>query len=223
VVSVIIPAFNEASTLPRSLPALLAQAGAFEVIVVDGGSTDDTCDIVRTCPDVRLVTAPKGRAVQMNAGARTAHGEMLLFLHADTLLPPGAISQLETLDPQIHAGAHRHRFTPENWQLRLVSAGNNCRCRITRVYYGDQALFVRSKLFHELGGFPDVPMLEDVMFCERLRRVTRPVLLRQAVRTDARRFLEHGVWRSVWFALAILARHKRGMPQRGRGFFEEVR
>jgi rSAM/selenodomain-associated transferase 2 len=223
VLSIVIPVYNEEKVLPRTLSALLAEPGDHEIMVVDGGSHDTTLDIARSEPRVRLITAPKGRALQMNAGARAAQGHLLLFLHADTQLPSGAIARLAALDESVQAGAFRHRFTPDDWQLRLISAGDNLRCRITRIYYGDQALFVRASLFHALGGFPEVSMLEDVMFCERLRRVTKPVLLREAVRTDARRFIEHGRWRSVYFALVILARHKLGLPLRGRGYSEEVR
>ena len=126
------------------------------------------------------------------------------------------------------AGAFRHRFVPQDWRLGLVSWGNNLRCRISRIYFsriyfGDQALFVQRALFEHLGGFPRVAALEDVIFCERLRRHTRAVLLPQAVTTDARRFLHHGVWRSTWRALAILARHRLGLPALHHGFADEVR
>ena len=148
--------------------------------------------------------APKGRALQMNAGARVAHGDAAFSARRHVIAircdrPPGGA------DESVQAGAFRHRFTPDDWQLRLISAGDNLRCRITRIYYGDQALFVRAPVFHALGGFPEVPMLEDVMFCELLRRVTKPVLLREAVRTDARRFIEHGRWRSA----VLRAHHPR--------------
>ncbi|MBA3477401.1 MAG: hypothetical protein H0T52_03215, partial [Lautropia sp.] len=106
-----------------------------------------------------------------------------------------------------HAGAFRHRFASTDRRLRLISAVHNLRCRLTRIYFGDQAIFVRRSLFEKLGGFPVVPVLEDVIFCERLRRVTRSVMLRSAVTTDPRRFLHHGIWRTSFRALAILARH----------------
>lgn len=224
-VSVIIPVYNEAKALPAALAALASQAGDHEVVVVDGGSTDATRALVRGCPNIRLVCAGKGRGMQMNAGAHIARGEWLLFLHADTRLPDGALARLDALaaEPDCEGGAFRHRFMQRHWLLRLVSFVQNARCRITRVYFGDQAIFVRAAMFRRLGGFPEVPILEDVLFCEKLRRVTRPRLLPDAIRTDARRFLECGIVRTSLRALAILACHRLRLPIRGRGFHEEIR
>ena len=224
-VSVVLPVLNEMKALPALLAALCAQPGEFEVIVADGGSTDGSLDWLRGQPQVRLVQCGKGRAVQMNAGAAVAGGDLLLFLHADTRLPDGAIAALDAAHQRgdWQAGAFRHRFAPQDWRLGLVSWGNNLRCRISRIYFGDQALFVQRALFERLGGFPRVAALEDVIFCERLRRHTRAVLLPQAVTTDARRFLHHGVWRSTWRALTILARHRLGLPALHHGFADEVR
>ena len=222
----IVPVLNEAGALPRTLQALLSQPGDFEVIVADGGSSDDTAALARAFPGVRLLAAPRGRGAQMNAGAAAAHGETLLFLHADTRLPHGALVRLETnlrSGAPWQAGAFRHRFEPTDWRLRLVSAGNNLRCRISRVYFGDQAIFVSRELFERVGGFAEVPVLEDVIFCERLREHTRAVLLPEAITTDARRFLHHGVWRSTWRGLLILARHRLGLNPSGNGFSDEVR
>ena len=224
VISVIMPVYDEAKALPGTLRALLAQSGSFEVIVVDGGSSDDTLAIAGA-HGVTVLQAPKGRAAQMNAGAAQARGDMLLFLHADTRLPVGALAHLDALAAtrSCDAGAFRHSFDPPSWSLRLVSWLTNLRCRLTRVYYGDQAMFVRADLFRQLGGFPDVTVLEDVIFCEKLRRATRPKLLRACVVTDGRRFLQFGTARMVLRGLVILARHKLRLPVEGREFSDHVR
>src|SRR3954463_15398417 len=162
-VSVIIPTLNEARALPRTLALLATQDGAWELIVADGGSVDGTCAIVEAEPRARLVQSAQGRAVQMNAGAAVARGDWLLFLHADTQLPAGAIERINRLTErnEIQSGAFRHRFDATDWRLRAVSAAHNFKCRWTAIYYGDQAMFVRKRLFDRLGGFLPVPILED--------------------------------------------------------------
>lgn len=225
-ISVVMPVLNEAAALPATLAALLAQPGDWELIVADGGSSDGTSALVPYDARVRLVCTPRGRAVQMNAGAAVARGDTLLFLHADTRLPAGALARLDAAvraGATWQGGAFRHAFAPTNWRLRVVSAGNNLRCRRSRVYFGDQAIFVRSALFWRMGGFPEVPVLEDVMFCERLRAHAATVLLPEVVHTDSRRFLHHGVWRSVWRGLRILLRHRLGLPPDGHGYTDTVR
>lgn len=220
-VSVIIPVLNEGKVLAGALAALRRQAGEHEIIVVDGGSTDDTRAIAAGA-GTRVACAARGRGAQMNAGACLARGEWLLFLHADTRLPDGALACVDAL-PDCHGGAFRHRFTQRHFLLRLVSWTQNLRCRLTRVYFGDQAIFVRAATFQRLGGFPEVPILEDVLFCERLRSVGQSVLLPQAISTDARRFLERGIVRTSLRALAILACHRLRLPIRGRAFTDEIR
>jgi rSAM/selenodomain-associated transferase 2 len=223
-ISVIIPAYNEARALPHTLREVALQGGSFETIVADGGSTDGTPDLALTHPNVRLTRAPKGRASQMNAGAQIAVGDWLLFLHADTVLPPGAIARLDALDPvRCEAGGFRQRFTGSHWQLRAISWMHNTRCRVTRIFYGDQAFFIRRELFWRLGGFPDTPILEDVLFSEKVRRATRPRLLDDYVLTDSRKFEQRGIAKSFARVLIILACHSLGARVRARAFFDDVR
>ncbi|MEQ1656213.1 MAG: TIGR04283 family arsenosugar biosynthesis glycosyltransferase [Nitrospira sp.] len=224
-ISVIIPAYNEEKALPATLRALLTQHGDFETIVVDGGSRDRTIEIARQSSAVQVMTASKGRAVQMNAGAKLATGEWLLFLHADTVLPDGAIQRLLDLesDAAVQAGGFMHQFSGDDWRLKAISFLDNFRCVRSRIIYGDQALFVRRTLFKQLGGFPNQPILEDVAFCERLIKVTTPLVLSPPVVTDARKFLKMGVWRSFIRVLLIILHVEFRLPVLPRAFFQDIR
>jgi len=222
-ISVIIPVLNEERVLPGALRRVFSQAGEAQVIVADGGSSDRTLELVSAEPGIKLVHAPIGRARQMNAGAAEAGGDWLLFLHADTLLPEDALLSIARLPAEVEAGGFTHQFSGKARGLRVVSWLHNFRCRRTKVFYGDQALFVRRRLFVELGGFPDVPILEDVMFGERLRQVTRPTMLGSCVVTDSRKFEQHGIWTSLLRVLLILASYELRLPIPARKFFANVR
>lgn len=236
-VSVVIPAYNEEAALPHTLRELLRQCGDYEVIVVDGGSTDRTLVVLAefsfserpsphgSHPSRVVLSASKGRAAQMNEGAKRATGDWLVFLHADTILPPRAIQRLNEMegDQAIQAGGFMHRFSGDDWRLKLISCLDNFRCIRSRIIYGDQALFVRRALFERLGGFPSLRILEDVAFCEMLLKVTKPLLLSPSVVTDARKFLKMGVWRTFVRVLLIILHVEFGLPVLPRAFFQDIR
>ena len=197
--SIIMPVLDEAATIEAALIALAPlRANGVEIVVVDGGSRDGTAWLARPLAD-QVITAPAGRASQMNAGAAIAGGDVLLFLHADTQLPHDADRLL--LDALArHSRAAWGRFDVRidgGGLLLLVSLMMNLRSRATGICTGDQALFVTREAFARVGGFPPIPLMEDVALSARLKRVSRPLALRARVTTSARRWRLRGTLRTV--------------------------
>ena len=222
-VSVIVPFVDEEKALPATLDALCAQPGDFEVIAVDGGSRDASCRILARYPRIAIIEAPRGRASQMNAGARASAGSMLLFLHADTLLPEGAIAALEDAgrSGEDRWGGFHHLFSGTDWRLRFISWLHNFRCRMTGVFYGDQAMFVSRSLFVAVGGFPE-ELMEDIALSEALKRLHTPDFLPLTVIADSRKFVRMGVWRSLARVVLILGCDSLGLPY-PTAFFRDIR
>jgi rSAM/selenodomain-associated transferase 2 len=199
-VSVIIPVLNELDCVPENLAALKGQNWIHEVIVADGGSTDGTVAWLRQQTGARLVEAPTGRGLQLNAGAQAATGDMFLFLHADCRLPADAGERLQSaLDShQVAGGCFGVQFAShEPRSLALVAAGINLRTALTHCATGDQAIFVRRGVFQEIGGFREWPLFEDVDFVSRMKRVGRVTVIRSRVTVSARRHIRDGVTRTV--------------------------
>jgi rSAM/selenodomain-associated transferase 2 len=188
--SIIIPVLDEARRIGQRLTEL---RGFEEVIVVDGGSRDRTVEIARTFAGVRVATAPRGRALQMNHGARRACGEVLLFLHADVSLPPDVAMHVERAlaDQRTVAGAFRTWHVAEDGESPPWLHLADLRSRYSGLPYGDQALFVRREAFWKAGGFPEQPLMEDLELSRRLRRLGRISIAPVSVRVSGRRFLAH--------------------------------
>ena len=197
--SIVVPTLNEAVNLARLLPVLVAREPAAEVLVVDGGCEDDSRAVVAGVPSVRWLSAPRGRARQMNAGAGAAGGDVLLFLHADTRLPDGAGEAVRRAlgDPAVVGGRFDVRLDSPRRLLALVGWLMNRRSRLTGICTGDQAIFVRRAVFDALGGYPDIPLMEDVEFTRQLKRRGRLAALRLRVVTSARKWEREGPLRTV--------------------------
>jgi rSAM/selenodomain-associated transferase 2 len=197
--SVIIPVLNEAAGIADALMALspLRARGA-EVIVVDGGSRDRTIVVARPLAD-RVIAAPRGRGAQINAGAASATGDVLLFLHADTRLPPDADRiVLDGLNASSRKwGRFDVRIAGRSPLLRLIAAFMNWRSRATGIVTGDHAMFATRAAFAAAGGFPDIPLMEDVELSRRLKRTGRPLCLSARVTTSGRRWDEDGALRTI--------------------------
>jgi rSAM/selenodomain-associated transferase 2 len=203
--SIIVPVLDEAENLERLLPHLSARCPDAEVIVVDGGSADRTALVARAWPRARYLASERGRARQMNAGARAARGDMLLFLHADTLLPVGAADAIASVlaEPEVVGGRFDVSFASPHPAFRLIATFMNWRSRLTGIATGDQAIFVHRDVFEALGGYPDIPLMEDVEFSARLRRQGRIRCLRLRVTTSARKWERDGIVRTVVLMWAL--------------------
>jgi rSAM/selenodomain-associated transferase 2 len=197
--SVVIPVLDEEADIADALTALAPlRARGAEVIVVDGGSRDRTVELARPLTD-QVVAAPRGRGAQMNAGAATAQGDVLLFLHADTRLPPDAdrliLSGLNASSWQW--GRFDVRIAGRSPLLPMIAGFMNWRSLVTGIATGDQAMFATRAAFVQVGGFPDVPLMEDIELSKRLKRVSRPLCLAARVTTSGRRWDERGAVRTI--------------------------
>ncbi|MES2819934.1 MAG: TIGR04283 family arsenosugar biosynthesis glycosyltransferase [Pseudomonadota bacterium] len=207
--SIVIPVFNEATQLPETLARLAAlRARGVQVIVVDGGSTDGTARVA----GVEWLQSAPGRARQMNAGAARARGEALLFLHADTHLPAEADRLIAQALDTLHWGRFDVRIAGRPRLLALVAFMMNLRSRLTGIATGDQGIFVRRSTFESLGGYADLPLMEDIELSARLRRVSPPACLKGPAITSGRRWESRGPWRTIFLMWRLRWAYWRGVP-----------
>lgn len=201
---------NEEENLGKAA-ASAWKAGADEVIVVDGGSDDRTIEIARQ-HDSKVLSCDAGRAAQQNSGASQADGEVLLFLHADNWLADSCLEQVRDAlkNDQRLAGAFHQKIAASGIGFRLLERGNAARVRLLGLPYGDQAIFIRRATFEELGGFPEVRLMEDLLLMKKLRRSVRPVLLPGPLHVSARRWQQNGVVRQTMRNWSLLTAYKLG-------------
>ncbi|HYA29496.1 MAG TPA: TIGR04283 family arsenosugar biosynthesis glycosyltransferase [Acidobacteriota bacterium] len=223
-ISVIIPVLNEEKSIAATLEALLALA-PHEVILVDGGSTDGTRTIAEEY-GVKITASERGRARQMNCGAREASGDVLLFLHADTRLPTSAFDDITAAlaDSLCIGGRFDVELDGDHWMLPIVARMISYRSRVTKVSTGDQALFVRRQVFERIGGFPDIPLMEDIAFCRKLKKFGAVACSLSRVVTSARRWEVNGVWRTIFRMWILKLLYLAGVsPARLKQFYADTR
>jgi rSAM/selenodomain-associated transferase 2 len=215
-ISVIIPVFHEGEKINEVLDSIKSAASdaPYETIVVDGDSSGDTIAHISD-PNVITLTAPKGRALQMNAGAAKACGDILLFLHADTLLPPKAFPKIVAAlsDKRFIGGAFDLKIQNRRWIFRAIGRAASWKHRLTRVPYGDQAIFMLRRYFENIGGYDGIPLMEDVELMRRVKRQDGRInILPEAVTTSSRKWENDGVFYTIIRNWTIQALFLFGMP-----------
>jgi rSAM/selenodomain-associated transferase 2 len=211
-ISVIIPTLDEQDCLAPTLATALSAPGV-EAILVDGGSQDQTVAMARQA-GAKVIHSPPGRARQMNLGAATAKGEALLFLHADTLLPKGWQHEVRRIleQPGVSAGAFGFRLDSRPAKLRFIELGVALRCRLGQMPYGDQALFMRREFFEKAGGFPQMPIMEDVALVKRLKKLGRVLTSPAPAITSARRWQAQGALYTTGLNYLLMIAFYAGIP-----------
>jgi rSAM/selenodomain-associated transferase 2 len=224
VVSIIIPLYNEEGMLKAGREYFCALSRTAELIFVDGGSEDSSREFAAGLG--KVFTGPKGRGLQMNLGARNAGGQIILFLHVDSRVTPDTLASIEkkVFSEGYAGGCLTLRIDGAGLPLRIIEGFGNLRARMTKVFYGDQGIFVKKDVFWDLGGFPEVPIMEDVIFTGKLRRFGRTAVLREPILVSGRRWRKYGICRTVllYTWINILFRLGVSLPKIKR-IYEDVR
>ncbi len=211
-IAIIVPVLNEAD----NLPGLIAHLSRFiqadvEIVFVDGGSTDKTQHILLESK-LQTVSAPRGRALQMNAGVLHSDAEILVFMHADTLLPPGALKCIaKTINDGANWGRFDVRISGTHPMFGIIAFMMNLRSRLSGIATGDQVIFMNRTIFNAAGGFPEQLLMEDIEISKRLKQINRPVCLREKVTTSGRRWQKNGVWKTIFLMWRLRFKYWRGV------------
>jgi len=223
-ISVIVPTLNEERNIGTTIETL-KPLRPDEVIVTDGGSADRTREICQSL-GVNTLSAPRGRGRQMNEAARQTTGDILLFLHADTRLPLTALDDIRAAlrDPHCVGGRFDIKLDTDLWMLRVIGKMISLRSRLTKVATGDQAIFVRRDIFEQIGGYPDIPLMEDVALSRALKRAGKVACLRSRVITSARRWEMEGVWHTIVKMWTLKSLYLLGIsPSRLKRYYGDAR
>lgn len=225
--SVIIPVLNEEAALPGCLKAL-KENGVFlpshEILVVDGGSHDKTLSIA--LKEAELIQSPKGRALQMNEGANQAKGEWLWFVHADTTVTPGACKKLKKIieDNRLIGGCFSQKIDHKNPFFAYIAWTGNVRARLNKTYYGDQGIFVRKDIFQKLGGYPPIPIMEEVVFSRKLKETGPIAIQREKLISSPRRWEKMGLIRTTLLYAKVRRGFAKGIsPEKLKEMYLDVR
>lgn len=223
-ITVIVPVYNEESVLLENAAQFTNLAKCAELIFVDGGSLDASSKIASYYG--KVIQSKRGRALQMNCGARFAQGNILLFLHCDTYILPDALLSVEKAigSDGYLGGCMTQRIDKEAFVYRLIEWQGNNRAHRTRVFYGDQGIFVRKDIFWELGGFPGEPIMEDVLFTKKLRKRGNTAVLSDKIMVSPRRWEKRGIIKTMIMFNMLLAMFKMGFPlEKIKALYEDLR
>jgi rSAM/selenodomain-associated transferase 2 len=216
-ISIIIPTLNEEHNIGRCIESIRSDGAIHEIIVTDGGSSDKTVEIAESQGGIRVIRTEKGRGTQMNKGAAFARGDIFLFLHADTYLERGWYSEIMSClcEPSVAGGAFTFRIDSPESYCRLIEYLVKFRCAVLNLPYGDQGIFVRREVFENLGGYKNIPLMEDVDLVERMRKAGRIRMLRKESYIHSRKWDEEGWIRRSFFNQMIMIRYRLGAdPER---------
>lgn len=202
--SIIIPVYNEENTIGKTLSTLV-YGDNIEVIVVDGGSQNKTVELAQQYP-VKVICASKNRALQMNKGAEVSYGDVLLFLHSDSWFEKGSLEEIiQALNNGCVGGCLSQRINSQRIIYRGIEESGNIRARLFKVFYGDQAIFVKRDIFFKVGGFDNVPLFEDILFSQKMKREGKTIVLNKKVFVSDRRWERKGIIKTTFiFCLLTL-------------------